>query len=482
VKRARVAVELLLVLAIFAGVNWLAARHYRRGDWTRGQTFTLSEKTIAVVGALDRPVEVIVFMLPSGEDASDLYQDVHELLERARRYSDKLRVTYVDVDREPERAKTVGKKYGVSGDDLVNGVIIVDAGAQSKFITRDELAEYDWAREDEGRAPRIKAWKGEQALASALVAVTEDKARVVCFTQGHDEPAIDSYAQGEYGDFAQELKRDHYEVRAIDLSTAGAVPAECDVTVVAGPLQPFAARETAALEAVLERGGRLLVMLGPSFDPQVTRFQSIGLEPLLERWGASLRDDVVVDTPRLRGNVVAFAVSEGYADHPISGHLMHHRTLWSDAREVRAAPKPGLAARELVHTTDAGWGETDLALFRAQAELKYDAATDVKGPIPLAVAAERTDGTGKGARLVVLGSSELAANRQVLGYNRDLLLSSVAWLVKAEPKIAVGPRAPEHLRLELDDAQLRRVFWLCFVLVPFGALLLGGGVFWLRRS
>src|SRR5579862_3043938 len=94
-------------------------------------------------------------------------------------------------------------------------------------------------------------------------------------------------------------------------------------------------------------------MIGPSLDPPVTRFQPTGLEELLERWGASLRDDVVVDTPRLRGSVVAFAVSEGYADHPITSHLMHHRTLWSDAREVRAAPKPGVDARELVHTTDA---------------------------------------------------------------------------------------------------------------------------------
>jgi ABC-type uncharacterized transport system involved in gliding motility auxiliary subunit len=481
-KRARPFVELLLACLVFAGVNWLSARHYRRGDWTRGRTFALSDKTVDLLRALDKPVEVMVFMLPSGDDASDLYGDVHELLERARRYTDRLRVTFVDVDREPERARTVAKKYGVSGDDLVSGVIVLDSGAQSKFITRADLADYDYAPVDEGRAPRIKAWKGEQAFMSALLAVTEEQPRVVCFTQGHDEPAIDSYAPGEYGDFAEELKRDHYQVRAIDLTAKAEVPRECDVTVVAGALQPFAAPDVRALEALLERGGRLLVMLGPNFDPPVTRFVPTGLEDLLERWGASMRDDVVVDTPRLRGSVIAFAVSEGYADHPITSHLMHHRTLWSDAREVRSAPKPGVDARELVRSTDAGWGETDLAVFRAQAEAKYDAATDVKGPIALAVAAERTAGTGQGARLVVLGSSELAANKQVLGYNRDLLLSSIAWLVNAQPKLAIGPRTPEHLRLTLDDSQLRRVFWLCVLFLPLGALLVGGGVFWVRRS
>ncbi len=482
-KRGRVAVELLLAFALFLGANHLAARHYRRGDWTRGRTFTLSPKTENILAALDRDVDVIVFMLPSGEGASDLYGDVHELLERARRATKRLHVEYVDADREPERLKTVGKKYGISGDDLVNGVIVVDAGAQSKFITRDELAEYDWARAEEGEPPRLKSWKGEQALVSAILSVTEAEAPLVCFTQGHGEPAIDSFEPGEYGDFAEELKRDHYRVRALDLTAgAGGVPAECALTVVAGPEQPFGAADVRALDLLMEKGGRVLALIGPTFDPQVTRFAATGLEDFFARWGATLGDDVVVDTPRIRGSAVAFAVAEGYADHPITAKLMHHRTLWSDVREVRARPAPGLAAREIVHTTDDGWGETNLAVFRAQAELGYDAATDVKGPVPIAAAVERTDGTGRGARLVLYGSSELAAGRKVLGYNRDLLLSSVAWLLKAEPKIAIGPRATEHLRLALDDGQLRRIFWLCVVLLPLFALAVGGGVFWVRRS
>jgi ABC-2 type transport system permease protein len=39
-------VEVLLLMAIVGGVNWLGARHYARGDWTRGRTFALSDRTI----------------------------------------------------------------------------------------------------------------------------------------------------------------------------------------------------------------------------------------------------------------------------------------------------------------------------------------------------------------------------------------------------------------------------------------------------
>ena len=45
-----------------------------------------------------------------------------------------------------------------------------------------------------------------------------------------------------------------------------------------------------------------------------------------------------------------------------------------------------------------------------------------------------------------------------------------------------GPRTPEHLRLSLDDGQLTRVFLLSVIALPFCILLLGAGVWWVRRS
>src|SRR6202000_2094822 len=110
---------------------------------------------------------------------------------------------------------------------------------------------------------------------------------------------------------------------------------------------------------------------------------------------------------------------------------------------------------------------TNLGIFRAEAELRFDPGTDVKGPVSIAVAAERTEGTGKGARLVVFGSSEIASNRVLLAaYNRDLMLSAVAWLEHRPERIAIGPRATEHLRLTLDDAQLSRVLAISVWALP----------------
>jgi ABC-2 type transport system permease protein len=458
-RKKRAIAEVLLLVAILAGANVLAARHYLRTDWTRGHTFALSDKTRQILRGLQKPVNVIVFMLPSAEN--DLYDDVRELLDRAQRETPLLKVDFVDVDRDRDRALTLGKKYNVGRDDVTNGVVIVDAGGPAKFIPRDELAEYDDQRV-------LVAWKGEQALMQSLLTVTEEKSPEICFVKGHGEPAIDSFEPGEYGDFAEELKRDHYAVRAIDLDAG--IPTSCNLVVEAGPEQPLPKEHLALLGKV----DRLLVLDGPHFDSQVTRFVDTGLEPLLVSHGIALGNNVVVDEPRLRGSAVSFAVSESYADHPITSRLMHRRTIWSMVRQVRSADA---RAKELIHTSDDGWGETNLGVFHATAELSFDPKSDVKGPVAVAAASQHEK-----ARVVVFGSSEIAGNRQVLGYNRDLLLNSVAWLLDLGPRVAIGPRTPEHLHLSLDDGQLTRIFLLSVIALPFCFLLLGAGVYWVRRA
>jgi len=60
--------------------------------------------------------------------------------------------------------------------------------------------------------------------------------------------------------------------------------------------------------------------------------------------------------------------------------------------------------------------------------------------------------------------------------------AALAWLEHREPRIAIGPRPTEHVRLTLDDAQLARVLWVCVVGLPLFMLLVGAGIFWIRRS
>src|SRR5262249_41045871 len=147
---------------------------------------------------------------------------------------------------------------------------------------------------------------------------------------------------------------------------------------------------------------------------------------------------------------------DAYTDHPIVKRMAGKVTVWPAAREVRASGD----AQELVRSSASGWGETNLAVFRREEAAQDEAATHVKGPGPVAAASER-----KGARLVVVGTPDVIANFRlkldfVRDYNVDFMLSAVGWLAKKAQLVAIGAKTPEHVKLQLTEAQLSNAFWL----------------------
>ena len=56
-------VGIVLATALFLGVNYLSWRHWKRLDWTRTQVYSLSETTKKTLDALQKPVQVTVFMV-----------------------------------------------------------------------------------------------------------------------------------------------------------------------------------------------------------------------------------------------------------------------------------------------------------------------------------------------------------------------------------------------------------------------------------
>lgn len=476
--------SLALLAVVMAMCNYLAARHYRRGDWTSTKVFSISDKTIAVLKALDKDVKVTAFMLQQGRGEESIYDEVKELLTRFQRYSTKLSIEHLDLDRDRTRAELLVKKYKINTDDVSQGgVVVFESGDRNKYVTREEMTEYDMDPSTGSRS--LKAFKGEGAFLAAIRTVTESNQPMLCFTTGHGEAEMDSYEDAGLAYLDEELKRDNYKTKKLDArALEGArAPQGCDVVILGGPQRGFAGPEVSALDAHLAAGGKLLLLLGPTFERAVSGFLRLGVEDLAERWGARLGQNVALDEVAVVGEqpLVTWGTLEGYGDHAVARGLRGKPTVWTLAREVRAAPREGLLATEIVRTSDKGWGETSLAVLRGEAEPRFDPATDVKGPLPVAVAAEDTQ---KGARLVVLGSAAFIANARLSGlirdYNRDLVLSSIAWLTKKDTLVAVGPKSPENFKLALSEDQAMNVFYISLFGLP-GLGLIAGILIWSRR-
>ncbi|MBI3330515.1 MAG: GldG family protein [Candidatus Omnitrophica bacterium] len=467
------AATLALLGALFILVNYIASRRYARVNLSRVKLSALSAQTHQLLKGLQGPVEVVVFYQPrrTPDDPPDpLYPLITNLVKEYEfAAGNKLKVELVDPYRDRARTEQLVKQFGIEESN----VVVVQSGNRHKRLTDADLADYDYSATSFGGEPRVAAFKGEDALTSAIINVTQAASPLVWFTTGHGEKALDAQDPAEgLATLNGTLKQQGIATEAVTLAERQAIPSEVKLVVIAGPTHRFLDHELDLLQAYLQAGGRLLALLDPS--------EETGLEGLLDRWGIALGGDIVVD-PARRLPVVSAAnlLVTDYTEHPIVDKMRMLVTLFPLARSVRPAhPAPeGVTVTPLAMTSPAGWGETHTEVETFQ----FDEGQDIQGPVSIAAAAE-AGGPERPTRLVVIGDSDFIVNSQLSNVgNRDLVLGILYWLIEQEQLIGIGPKAIESIRLNLTGPQLNRLFWFSFLAMPGVVGLLGVGVWWRRR-
>lgn len=460
----------VLVLALVGMLNWLAYRHYARADWTSSKLYSLSEKSVNILKDLKEPVKVIVFM--TGQ--TPLFTETRELLSRYQAASRQVSVEFIDPEREPLRTRQLAQEFGVS---TANTVVFV-AGDRKKYVTADQLAEYDYSGYQMGQAPKMKAFKGEEQFTSAIMGVASPKTPKVYFTTGHGEHDPDGFGEDGLSQLKEALKRDNLAADKVNL-LSGAVPDDCDLLVVAGPRAAFAETEKTALKTYLDKGGRALVLLDPVLGPRVA---PSGLEELLKGYGVQVNDDLVLDPGR---QLPFFDISAVYVtdfrSHPVVAGMQGLAVLLPVTRSVGTTTAAGATSTVLFSTSDKGWGETDLAAILQRRPVDKD-AKDTQAPVPMGVAAQSESDKESGWRLVVIGNSAFMMNGYIGNAgNPNLALNAVNWLVKREQALGIAPRTPEQVNLYLNAGQMRRIVLISLVGLPALAIAAGVAVWWRRR-
>lgn len=443
----------LLFVAILVVLNVLAYRHNARFDLTSEQVFSLSPQSAQVLQGLTQDLRLDAFVEGGANPELD------DLLKNYREASGKVSYRLIDPDREPELAE----RYGIKA--------------------------YNTVRLQYGEASSLVTEPSEENLTNALIKLTRTAAQTVCVIEGHGEPGLDDRESARgYGLLKQALENETYQVKPVLLATLDAVPADCNIVVVAGPTRPFLPQELPLLDAYLRRGGRMLFLLPPR---QAQEFVA-----LLAPFGVQLGEDMVLDqVVRLfQGPALGSTpLVETYDPvHEIT-RAIQGRSLFPMTRSVTAAAdgKAGVKVTELAKTSPSSWAETDLvALFQQQQAALDD--SDRRGPVPIAVAAEldltQLDGAAGGsdakdARLVVFGSAEFASNQYLEGtfFNRDLFLNAVGWLVGQSDLLSIRPRVLRASRVNFTEREGTAIFYLSVLVLP-ELLLLTGLVVWWRRE
>ncbi|MBK6767437.1 MAG: Gldg family protein [Ardenticatenales bacterium] len=194
--------------------------------------------------------------------------------------------------------------------------------------------------------------------------------------------------QRSYAGIAQSLERDGCKVVTVQLATSDTLSA--DVIVVAGAQEPFNSTELERLASFSAGGGGVLALA----DPQ----DKADLSPLLNRYGMSLRNDLVLDP-----ECPAEPPPSRSSRRKVSSSTRSRATCRTRSPSSPSSPAPGRSSsrrplrparrrRRCSKTSDAAWGETDLAALEVENAQPTKDDVDAAGPLDLAVAGEPAAG------------------------------------------------------------------------------------------
>ena len=181
-----VMVQIAIVIVLAAMVNYLGFEHYRRWDLSRDKKYALSDKTKHFLEGLKGKARITVFFGSQNPITGDVQNLLTEYQYAGHGTID---VEYVDPERNLTRAKELFDKYKVVTDE---SVLIVDYQGRNKTVKASEMAEMDQGNAMMGDAPSVTAFKGEQAITSALIDVVAPIVTVSPSTETPSRPACES--------------------------------------------------------------------------------------------------------------------------------------------------------------------------------------------------------------------------------------------------------------------------------------------------
>ncbi|MEP7249302.1 MAG: GldG family protein [Spartobacteria bacterium] len=476
-----VIVQIAIIIVLAAMVNYLGFEHYKRWDYSRDKKYQLSDKTKHFLDSIKGKVRVTVFFGSQNPLTGDVQNLLTEYQYAAR---GKIDLEYVDPERNLTRAKELFDKYKVVTEE---SVLIVDYQGRNKTVKASEMAEMDQGNPLVGEPPKVTAFKGEQAITSALIDIVEGKKNTVGYILGHKEPPLSG--ESPVGVLKTFIENENVQFKELNLFEEPTIPADIKVVMIAGPQYDFSDREMKMLRDFWNKDGRILYLIDPAAKtPKLLAFlNELGVKVDDDRLMAMVKTGIQ-EVARVRDVVAHFL-----PDNPVTKRLADVRapffgstsSLTLDAQRVAPA---NIHLAPLAQAEKGYWGETDY-FSDDEALLQFDPAKDHGDPLTIAASVEKGGSADErvqinSARLVAVANSTFIQDNALTQDQQglDFVSASLNWLLSREQMIGIAPKIPQTLTFTLDAQALRRMRWIILVLMPLVPALLGLMVWWRRRA
>lgn len=232
-------------------------------DLSRDQPTSLSDSSRSYLADLDEDV-TIYLIAPEGEE--DDYTQM--LLENYEDASEHVSV----VQRDPDLYPTFARSY--TDEELASGSLIITCGDDFRVISSGDLYTVDYTTYS-------YQFAGEEAITSAIAALTSDDLPQVYLTTGHGETDLPDGATSS-------LETANFETSSLNLLSQE-VPDDADAVICFSPESDFSADEEERILEYLEEGGHFILIT--SYD----RGDTPNLDEIMDTYGMTSQDGVVVE-------------------------------------------------------------------------------------------------------------------------------------------------------------------------------------------
>lgn len=281
--------RLSVILGIIILVNIISIRLFTRFDLTRTKAYTLSDASKNLVRSLDDKFLVKAYFtseLPAPYNNNRRY--LQDQLDDFRAYGEgNFEYEFIDPSSKPE-IEQEAQRYGIPP---VQVQVIKDDKLQIEKAHMGLVFLYGDKQE---RLPVVQTLdKLEYDIANNIKKLTSAGLSKIGFLSGHDEPGFDKMEE-----FRQMLSN-QYEITPVSLAGGAAIPPDITALLIVAPRKKFQDWEKYLIDQYIMRGGRVgffIDRIDATLQMQLTQELPVGLDDLLEAYGARINADLIRDT------------------------------------------------------------------------------------------------------------------------------------------------------------------------------------------
>lgn len=476
------AIFIAVIIVINILVTALTARFPSMNiDLTLEGLNTLSEDALEVAEGVEN--ETTIYFIGS-EDAirSDevysnyglQYSQVANLADRLREANSKIKVEFIDPDRNP----TFISQY--SEDALATGKILIETEKRHKVLTVTDLFSI---QQDSTTGSYTYYTMADGALANALYLVNLDTVPVVAFATGHEEML--STEQGTVDSFMALLEDNNFETVEFDILTEE-IPENASIVFIGTPTTDYTTEEIDKLEAFISddsmESSRTLYF---TTYPTLNWVSMPNLASFLEEWGLAPKTGVIQESNM--GNVLTTANNQAvYLFANVNDEILSDNTYDNLVMAASAPVERVFTANNEIVTYSVVETNNTAYVTGIEEEMQEDPDTDVHTIVALAQRYVNNYGTVN-ANVVVDGcsmnyTSQYISNSTFANKSFTLdFIKSLTGTTDTRVGLSVAQTETNVMDISASSAVVYLVGFILFTVIVPLAVLAAGLIVFLRR-